>query len=195
MRRDGPGVQRRACSPWPGGFRGWSSGSPRSPGASRRWPPAATTAGKPECRWTSQGDTARWPGEATGEAPAGRAPPPHAVVRADLRAGGAGVSGSPSSQQLDEMDCGVACLSMIARWHGSDVSVSWLREVAATGPAGTSLRGLASSRSKIGLDVQPFKVSDDGVATSTCRASSTGTPSTGSCSASGRGKPRSPIPP
>lgn len=69
----------------------------------------------------------------------------------------------PFVQQLDEMDCGVACLSMIARWHGIDVSISWLRDVAATGPAGTSLRGLATAGSKIGLDVQPFKVSRDRV--------------------------------
>jgi len=67
----------------------------------------------------------------------------------------------PFVQQLDEMDCGVACLSMIARWHGIDVSISWLRDVAETGPAGTTLRGLAAAGGKIGLDVVPIKVSRD----------------------------------
>jgi len=69
----------------------------------------------------------------------------------------------PFVQQLDEMDCGVACLSMIAKWYGIDVSISWLRDVAETGPAGTTLRGLATAGGKIGLEVVPYKVSRDRV--------------------------------
>jgi len=67
----------------------------------------------------------------------------------------------PFVQQLDEMDCGVACLSMIAKWYGIDVSTSWLRDVADTGPAGTTLRGLAAAGGRIGLDVVPIKASRD----------------------------------
>lgn len=67
----------------------------------------------------------------------------------------------PFVQQLDEMDCGVACLSMIAKWYGIDVSTSWLRDVADTGPAGTTLRGLAAAGGRIGLEVVPIKASRD----------------------------------
>ena len=62
------------------------------------------------------------------------------------------------------MDCGVACLAMVARWHGIDVSVSWLRDVARAGPSGTTLRGLAAAGRRLGLEVTPLKVSRDRVA-------------------------------
>lgn len=67
----------------------------------------------------------------------------------------------PYVQQLDEMDCGVACLSMVAKWHGIDASISWLRDVAKAGPAGTTLRGIAEAGERIGLEVVPYKVSRD----------------------------------
>jgi ATP-binding cassette subfamily B protein len=70
----------------------------------------------------------------------------------------------PFVYQLDEMDCGVACLSMIAKWYGIDVSVSWLRDVARAGPSGTTLRGLATAGSLLGLEVVPVKVSRDRLA-------------------------------
>ncbi len=63
--------------------------------------------------------------------------------------------------QLDEMDCGVACLSMIGKWHGIDVSTSWLRDVAGTNVSGTTLRGLATAGARIGLDVAALKASRD----------------------------------
>lgn len=63
--------------------------------------------------------------------------------------------------QLDEVDCGVACLSMIGKWYGIDVSTSWLRDVAGTSVAGTTLRGLASAGARIGLDVAALKASRD----------------------------------
>ncbi|HLN07017.1 MAG TPA: peptidase domain-containing ABC transporter [Acidimicrobiales bacterium] len=67
----------------------------------------------------------------------------------------------PIIQQVDETDCGVACLAMIAGWHGLDVSISWLREVAGTDQSGTTLRALAVTGRRIGLDVEPVKVSRD----------------------------------
>lgn len=67
----------------------------------------------------------------------------------------------PFVHQLDEMDCGVACLSMIAKWHGVDVSISWLRDVAQAGPSGTSLRGIEIAGRRLGLEVIPVKVSRD----------------------------------
>ncbi len=70
----------------------------------------------------------------------------------------------PYVRQLDEMDCGVACLAMIAKWHGIDVSLPWLRDAAAAGPAGTSLKGLGAAATRIGLELTPFKVSRDRLA-------------------------------
>ncbi|MGB9112231.1 MAG: peptidase domain-containing ABC transporter [Acidimicrobiales bacterium] len=67
----------------------------------------------------------------------------------------------PYVQQLDEMDCGVACLSMVAKWYRIDVSISWLRDVAKAGPAGTTLRGISEAGQRIGLEIVPFKVSRD----------------------------------
>lgn len=64
-------------------------------------------------------------------------------------------------EQVDETDCGVACLAMIAGWHGLDVSISWLRETAGTDQSGTTLRALAVTGRRIGLDVEPVKVSHD----------------------------------
>ena len=67
----------------------------------------------------------------------------------------------PVILQVDEADCGVACLAMIAGWHGIDVPLSWLREVAGTDQSGTTLRALAVTGRRIGLDVEPVKVSRD----------------------------------
>jgi ATP-binding cassette subfamily B protein len=67
----------------------------------------------------------------------------------------------PVIRQVDEADCGVACLAMIASWHGVDVSLSWLREIAGTDKSGTTLRALAVTGRRIGLDVEPIKVSRD----------------------------------
>ena len=50
---------------------------------------------------------------------------------------------------------------MIAGWHGVEVPIAWLREVAGTDQSGTSLRALAVTGRRIGLDVEPVKVSRD----------------------------------
>ena len=70
----------------------------------------------------------------------------------------------PFVQQLDEMDCGVACLSMVAKWYRIDVSISWLRDIAKAGPSGTTLRGISEAGARVGLDVVPYKVSRDRLA-------------------------------
>ena len=67
----------------------------------------------------------------------------------------------PVIRQVDESDCGVACLAMIAAWHGIEVPLSWLREVAGTDRSGTTLRALAVTGRRIGLDVEPVKLSRD----------------------------------
>ncbi len=67
----------------------------------------------------------------------------------------------PVIRQVDESDCGVACLAMIAAWHGIEVPLSWLREIAGTDRSGTTLRALAVTGRRIGLDVEPVKLSRD----------------------------------
>ena len=39
-------------------------------------------------------------------------------------------------KQLDETDCGAACIAMIARFYKSSYPVTRIREIAATEPAG-----------------------------------------------------------
>lgn len=67
----------------------------------------------------------------------------------------------PLIHQIDETDCGVACLAMIAGWHGVEVPIAWLREVAGTDQSGTSLRALAVTGRRVGLEVEPVKISRD----------------------------------
>ena len=100
----------------------------------------------------------------------------------------------PVILQVDEADCGVACLAMIAAWHGIDVSLSWLRE----SPEPTSrARPFARSPSAGGWSdwtSSRSRCRGTGSTTSSFRRSFTGTQNTGSyLSGSTSGVPRSPI--
>ncbi|HAB19917.1 MAG TPA: hypothetical protein DCE44_26230, partial [Verrucomicrobiales bacterium] len=48
----------------------------------------------------------------------------------------------PFVQQIDEMDCGAACLSMICRHFGRNVNLARIRELCHVSSDGTSLEGL-----------------------------------------------------
>lgn len=61
--------------------------------------------------------------------------------------------------QIDEMDCGAACLAMICRYFGRDISLSRLRELAHTAHDGSSLLGLCAAASELGLAARSLKVS------------------------------------
>jgi ABC-type bacteriocin/lantibiotic exporter with double-glycine peptidase domain/CRP-like cAMP-binding protein len=67
----------------------------------------------------------------------------------------------PVVQQIDEMDCGVACLSMMAMFHGVKVSTAALRDKAGTGVSGTTLRSIAEAGRSVGLEVDAMKLSRD----------------------------------
>ena len=67
----------------------------------------------------------------------------------------------PVVRQFDAADCGVAALASVARFHGTPVSVTFLRDVAGTEAEGTSLHGLCSAATAIGFDARPVKVSRD----------------------------------
>ena len=67
----------------------------------------------------------------------------------------------PFLRQLDEMDCGAACLGMIGRFYGHKVSMPFIRQESGTSIAGTTLRGLRRGASSIGLDLRPVRMSPE----------------------------------
>ena len=69
----------------------------------------------------------------------------------------------PYVRQLDEMDCGVACLAMVCRYFGREVAPAHIRMAVGTGADGTSLRGIQRGGEHVGLDVRVVKASKDRV--------------------------------
>jgi ABC-type bacteriocin/lantibiotic exporter with double-glycine peptidase domain/CRP-like cAMP-binding protein len=67
----------------------------------------------------------------------------------------------PIVHQIDERDCGAACLAMVANWYGIQVPLSSLRDLVGTTVSGTTLRAIASAGGHVGLKVQPMKISRD----------------------------------
>ena len=57
----------------------------------------------------------------------------------------------PFYKQLDAMDCGAACLRMIARHYGRFYSLENLRELTYLGKQGVSLLGISDAAEQIGL--------------------------------------------
>jgi ABC-type bacteriocin/lantibiotic exporter with double-glycine peptidase domain/CRP-like cAMP-binding protein len=66
----------------------------------------------------------------------------------------------PHVWQVDEMDCGSACLAMIARHYGRGVSLSHIRRAVHTGVDGTSLAGIVAGAKAIGLRARAVKASE-----------------------------------
>jgi ATP-binding cassette subfamily B protein len=54
-------------------------------------------------------------------------------------------------KQPDAMDCGPACLSMIAEWYGRKYSINYLREGTFIGKEGVSLLGISKAAEKLGI--------------------------------------------
>jgi ATP-binding cassette subfamily B protein len=65
----------------------------------------------------------------------------------------------PLVYQIDEMDCGAACLAMICRHFGRAVSLSHIRKLAHTALDGSSLRGLCDAGWELGLAARSVKAS------------------------------------
>ncbi len=65
----------------------------------------------------------------------------------------------PHVWQVDEMDCGAACLAMVTRHFGRAVSLAYIRRVVHTSIDGTSLAGIASGAEQLGLRVRSVKAS------------------------------------
>jgi ABC-type bacteriocin/lantibiotic exporter with double-glycine peptidase domain/CRP-like cAMP-binding protein len=65
----------------------------------------------------------------------------------------------PHLRQLDEMDCGAACVAMVCRYFGREVAPSRIRMAVGTGTDGTSLRGIQRGGEHVGLEVRAVKAS------------------------------------
>jgi ATP-binding cassette subfamily B protein len=65
----------------------------------------------------------------------------------------------PHVHQLDEMDCGAACVAMVCRHFGREVAPSHIRMAVGTGADGTSLRGLQRGGEHVGLGMRAIKAS------------------------------------
>ena len=45
-------------------------------------------------------------------------------------------------KQMDETDCGAACLAIISKYHGKSISIARIRNLAGTDTQGTSAKGI-----------------------------------------------------
>ncbi len=71
----------------------------------------------------------------------------------------------PWVRQIDEADCGAACVAMLCRAFGHKVSLNFIRHAVGTGQQGTSLRGIKRGGEEVGLDVRAIKTSVDRLGT------------------------------
>ena len=61
--------------------------------------------------------------------------------------------------QIDEMDCGAACLAMICRHFGRKVSLPRIRQLCHTATDGTSLKAISRAATELGLAARALKIS------------------------------------
>lgn len=64
----------------------------------------------------------------------------------------------PYIAQYDTMDCGPACLCMIAKYYGHEYSLSYIRRYSYLSKEGVSLLGISAAAEKIGFHTSSFKV-------------------------------------
>jgi len=64
----------------------------------------------------------------------------------------------PFVRQYDAMDCGPACISMVARWHGKRISLETIRRRAFITREGVSFLGLKTAGESIGFRVAGVKI-------------------------------------
>jgi ATP-binding cassette subfamily B protein len=63
----------------------------------------------------------------------------------------------PKEQQMDSMDCGPACLKIIAKHYGRFYSLQYLRDQCGITKEGVSLGGISVAAEHIGFRVRPLK--------------------------------------
>ena len=65
----------------------------------------------------------------------------------------------PHVRQIDEADCGAACVAMICRYFGRAVSLARIRQLVHTSLDGSSLRGICLAAEELGLAARSVKAS------------------------------------
>jgi ATP-binding cassette subfamily B protein len=65
----------------------------------------------------------------------------------------------PFIEQQSAADCGPTCLRIISQYWGKDFSINWLRELAAVGRSGASLKNLAKAAEALGYNARPVRAS------------------------------------
>ncbi|MCY1017834.1 peptidase domain-containing ABC transporter [Pyxidicoccus sp. MSG2] len=66
----------------------------------------------------------------------------------------------PLRRQLEEADCGPACLEMISAYHGARHELSSLKDLAHVQTSGTSMVDLLTTAQKVGFQARGFHVED-----------------------------------
>lgn len=64
----------------------------------------------------------------------------------------------PIIQAAEAAECGLACLAMIAKWHGHDVDLNGLRQRFSLSMAGATLRGLMAMGDQLGLSPRALRL-------------------------------------
>ena len=67
----------------------------------------------------------------------------------------------PCIHQLDEEDCGAACIATVAAFHGAQWSLSMIRDAIGTTAEGTTLLGLRRGAETLGFHAQAARAGDD----------------------------------
>jgi HlyB family type I secretion system ABC transporter len=65
----------------------------------------------------------------------------------------------PFIQQQSTQDCGATCLAMISQYWGRKYSLNYLRNLAAVGQTGASLKNLAKAAEGLGFQARPVRAS------------------------------------
>ncbi|CAI6328605.1 Lipid A export ATP-binding/permease protein MsbA [Bacillus subtilis] len=60
-------------------------------------------------------------------------------------------------RQLDQKDCGAACLSTIAKHYGSKLSLAYIRDIAGTDTQGTSALGMVKAAEQLGFSAKAVR--------------------------------------
>jgi ATP-binding cassette subfamily B protein len=84
---------------------------------------------------------------------------PFADERGRFRGARRAIRRFPLVRQVDEMDCGAACLSMVLRHFGKPISTARVRQLVHVTAEGTSLRALCRGAESVGLAARGVKAS------------------------------------
>lgn len=70
----------------------------------------------------------------------------------------------PAIQSAEAAECGLACMAMVARYHGHDLDLNTLRQTFPASMAGATLRGLMQLAEHLKLASRPLRAELDGLA-------------------------------